>query len=96
MGSAADLWRHGTPRRRVALLWMAVAVVLAVVTPIGAAIAGALGPSLTAAFDGFAAGSLLVLLIESLAPEAREKGGRVAGLVTTLGFAVTCVLSTKR
>ena len=41
-----------------------------------------------AVINGFAAGALLVMLIDSMIPEAREKGGRVAGLLTVLGFAV--------
>jgi ZIP family zinc transporter len=94
MGSATELWRKGTNRLRVTLLWTAVAVVLALITPIGAAVANALPPGLTGGFNGFAAGALLVLLIDSMAPEAREKGGRLSGLATTLGFAVTVMLST--
>ena len=34
------------------------------------------------------------LLVDSLIPEATEKSGRVAGLATTLGFAVAAGLST--
>ena len=42
--------------------------------------------------DGFAAGALLVMLIDSMIPEAARKGGDVAGLVTVLGFAVAFAL----
>ena len=41
-----------------------------------------------AAIDGFAAGALLVMLIDSMIPDAVRKGGDVSGLVTVLGFAV--------
>ncbi len=44
--------------------------------------------------DGFAAGALIVLLIDSMIPEATRVAGRVAGLATTLGFAVATALST--
>ena len=43
--------------------------------------------------DGFAAGALLVMLIDSMVPEATRKAGDVAGLLTTLGFAVAAGLS---
>ena len=46
-----------------------------------------------AAVDGFAAGALLVMLIDSMIPEAVRKGGDVSGLVTVLGFAVAAGLS---
>ena len=47
----------------------------------------------SAAVDGFAAGALLVMLIDSMIPEAARRGGDVAGLVTVLGFAVAAALS---
>ena len=43
--------------------------------------------------DGFAAGALLVMLVDSMVPEAREKAGDWAGLATVLGFAVAAALS---
>jgi len=49
---------------------------------------------LRAAIDGFAAGALLVMLIDSMIPEATRESGRTAGLLTTLGFAVAIALST--
>ena len=56
-------------------------------------LADAASGELTAAIDGFAAGALLVMLIDSMIPEATRDSGRVAGLVTTLGFAVATALS---
>ena len=46
-----------------------------------------------AAIDGFAAGALLVMLVDSMIPEARKDGGRSAGLATVLGFALATGLS---
>lgn len=93
MGSAAEMRKQGGDRRRIVVLWGAITLLLAVVTPIGSTVADSLGSWLTAAFNGFAAGALLVMLVDALAPEARLKGGRVAGLVTTLGFATAVALS---
>jgi len=42
---------------------------------------------------GFAGGALLVMLADTLFPEAIELGGREAGLLTALGFAVGFSLS---
>ena len=44
--------------------------------------------------EGFAAGALLVMLIDSMIPESKEKAGRHAGLVAVVGFAVATALST--
>ena len=38
--------------------------------------------------DASRAGARLVMLVDSMIPEATEKSGRVAGLATTLGFGV--------
>ena len=40
-----------------------------------------------------AAGALLVMLVDSMVPEAKEKAGDRAGLATVLGFAVAAGLS---
>jgi ZIP family zinc transporter len=43
--------------------------------------------------SGFAGGAILVMLSDAMVPEALQKGGRSAGLVTTLGFALAVLLS---
>jgi len=55
--------------------------------------ASAASDNLRAAIDGFAAGALLVMLIDSMIPDARRGASRQAGLVATLGFAVAAGLS---
>ena len=74
-------------------LWTAVAVVCALATVAGFAIADTAPGDLQAAIDGFAAGALLVMLIDSMIPEAVRQAGDIAGLVTVLGFAVAAALS---
>jgi ZIP family zinc transporter len=93
IGSATAMDDAGEPRRRVIRLWLAVAAICAVATVIGYAIADLTSGELRAAIDGFAAGALLVMLIDSMIPDATRQSGRVAGLVTTLGFAVATALS---
>jgi ZIP family zinc transporter len=70
-----------------------VAVVCTAASVAGYAIADAAGGNFRAAINGFAAGALLVMLTDSMIPDAREKAGRVAGLMTVLGFAVAAALS---
>ena len=83
----------GLAGARSSALWVAVAVVCMLATVAGYAIADSTGGKLRAAIDGFAAGALLVMLIDSMIPEARAKGGDKAGLVTVLGFAVATALT---
>lgn len=93
IGSASDMRRSGKPRRAVLTLWMAVSVLCAIATLVGYLIAQLVGGGVKAAIDGFAAGALLVMLTDSMIPEAKEKVGNRAGLITVLGFAVAAGLS---
>jgi ZIP family zinc transporter len=93
IGSASEMNADGRGRRTILRLWIVVAVAVTVATVAGYALADVTGPSFTAAIDGFAAGALLVMLIDSMIPEAAKQGGRVAGLVSVLGFAVAAGLS---
>ena len=93
IGSATDMRAAGRSKGSIRLLWIAVAVICTLATVGGWAIADTASDNLKAIVDGFAAGALLVMLIDSMIPEATEKFGRRAGLVTVLGFAVAFSLS---
>ena len=94
IGSAVDMRATGTAVRQIRLLWLGVAAACALATPLGYGLARATGGHFQAGINGFAAGALIVMLVDSMVPEATEKSGRVAGLATTLGFAVAAGLST--
>jgi ZIP family zinc transporter len=94
VGSATEMRAAGRPPRDIILLWIAIASICALSTVGGYAIADAASGWLQGAIDGFAAGALLVMLIDSMIPEAARKAGKVAGLLTVLGFSVAAWLST--
>lgn len=93
VGSSADMLNGGRSRRFVLLLWSGVAAVSTLAAVGGRAVAEAASPTLTGVVDGFAAGALLVMLVDAMIPEARVKGGQVAGLATVVGFAGAAALS---
>jgi zinc transporter, ZIP family len=93
IGSASDMRNSGKSRKDVLTLWLVVTVLCALATVGGYLIAQLVGRDVKAAVDGFAAGALLVMLTDSMIPEAKEKVGNRAGLVTVLGFAVAAGLS---
>ena len=93
IGSASDMRAGGTSAPKILTLWLGVSVVCALSTLAGYAVAGVAGGWLKAAIDGFAAGALLVMLIDQMVPEAKEKAGNRAGLATVVGFAVAAGLS---
>lgn len=92
-GSAVEMRASGRSARSVTALWLAVAAVCALATVVGHGVADVTSADTRAVVDGFAAGALLVMLIDSMIPEAASKAGRVAGLATVLGFAVASALS---
>ena len=93
MGSADAMRKSGARTAAILALWAAVAAVCTLASGAGFAIADSASSELVGVVDGFAAGALLVMLVDSMIPEAAEQSGRVAGLVTTLGFAVAAGLS---
>ncbi|MGF2949418.1 ZIP family metal transporter [Microbacterium alcoholitolerans] len=93
IGSASDLLESGMRKGRVVLLWAGVATICALATVAGFALADAVGPGFRASANGFAAGALLVMLVDSMIPEAQSKGKESTGLATVLGFAVAAGLA---
>jgi zinc transporter, ZIP family len=93
IGSSTEMRAAGTRPQAIRRLWLLVALICTAATVAGYAIADNVSGNLNAAVDGFAAGALLVMLIDSMIPDAVRKGGDVSGLVTVLGFAVAASLS---
>jgi ZIP family zinc transporter len=94
IGSVSDRRRRGRSPRFVLAFWIGVTVVCALATVAGYALADVANADAKATANGFAAGALLVMLVDSMIPDARGKAGRGAGLVTVLGFAAAAGLST--
>ncbi len=93
IGSSTEMRAAGTPAATIRRLWLLVALICTAATVAGYAIADSVSGNMNAVVDGFAAGALLVMLIDSMIPEAVRKGGDISGLVTVLGFAVAAALS---
>jgi ZIP family zinc transporter len=93
IGSSTEMRASGTRVAAIRRLWLVVALICTAATVAGYAIADNVSGNVNAVVDGFAAGALLVMLIDSMIPEAVRKGGDVSGLVTVLGFAVAAALS---
>ena len=93
VGSATEMRAAGRTRAAIIRLWTIVALICTFATVVGYGIADTASGELQAAINGSAAGALLVMLIDSMIPEAARQAGKVAGLVTVLGFAVAAGLS---
>jgi zinc transporter, ZIP family len=93
IGSSTEMSAAGRPDGTIRRLWIGVALVCIVATVAGYAVADVVPDELKAGINGFAAGALLVMLIDSMIPDAARRAGPTAGLVTALGFAVAAALT---
>ena len=93
LSGTSGLLEAGWARGRTFVLWSVVVVASVAASAAGWAALDTM-PGAAGAFAlAFAGGALLVMLSDTLMPEAFELGGREAGLLTTLGFAVGFGLS---
>jgi ZIP family zinc transporter len=83
-GLQAAGWRS----RKIYGLWTAVIAVSGVSSALGYSVFGSASQDAIAFVLAFAAGAILTMLADTMFPEAFDEGGRAAGLLTTLGFAV--------
>jgi ZIP family zinc transporter len=93
LSGTAGLIAAGWTRMRVFQMWTIVVAVSVVAAIAGYGLLDQMGTAEGAFVTAFAAGALLVMLADTLMPEAFDLGGRETGLVTALGFAVGFALS---
>jgi zinc transporter, ZIP family len=93
IAATSGLASAGWQRRKVLGLWMLVMLVTAVASLAGYALFDAASDEAVAFVLAFAGGAVLTMLADTMMPEAFEHGGKLAGLATTLGFAVAFAVS---
>ena len=70
-------------------MWVAIAVVSGLASLAGYGLFQDASPGVLAFILTFAAGAILTMLATTMMPEAYEHGGKLVGVLTTLGFVVT-------
>jgi ZIP family zinc transporter len=69
-------------------MWIAIALISGISSLAGYSLFQDSSPDTVAFVLTFAAGAILTMLANTMMPEAFEDGGKLAGVATTLGFAV--------
>ncbi len=92
LSSTAGLLKTGYARRWILSLWGLIAIVSAVSAALGYTLFTDVPPVVGAGLLTFAAGAIITMLATSMMPEAFKDTGRLAGLLTALGFAVISVI----
>jgi ZIP family zinc transporter len=88
----AGMRSSGWSRTKVFLLWAAIALVCALASAAGYVLLGDLSRFWLSSVQAFAGGAILMMLANSMIPEAYEHGGKLAGVFTVLGFAVSVLV----
>jgi ZIP family zinc transporter len=82
-GLAASGWRP----RRILSMWTLIAIVSGLASLVGYTAFRNASPDTIAFVLAFAGGAILTMLADTMMPEAYEHGGKLVGVMTTLGFA---------
>jgi ZIP family zinc transporter len=92
IGASVSLRAAGRPARWIYGMWAAIVAASALAAGTGFALASTIG-STGELIQGFAAGALITMIVDTMVPEAVEHGGKVVGLATVLGFGLAAALS---
>jgi zinc transporter, ZIP family len=76
----------GWSRKKIQILWLLIAVVCAAATVAGYGLFRNASDNWLSFIQAFAGGAILIMLANSMMPEAYEHGGKLAGVFTILGF----------
>ena len=94
LSSTAGLTAGGWKRMKILWMWVTIAVVSGLSSLVGYGLFQNASPDVVAFVLTFAAGAILTMLADTMIPEAYRHGGKLVGVVTTLGFAVAYVIHT--
>lgn len=94
LASSTGLRAAGWPTAKVLGVWAVVAVVCGISAGAGYGLLEGASGDAVGLINAFAAGAVLTMLADVMFPEAIRYGGKAAGLVTALGFAVAFLLTT--
>jgi len=92
VSSTAGLAASGWRRSRILWMWIVIAVISGVASLAGYGLFQDASPNTVAFVLAFAGGAILTMLADTMMPEAYEHGGKLVGVVTTLGFVIALVI----
>lgn len=93
LGASVGMTAAGRSRTWVRALWWGIVAVSALAAAVGFALVTRTGPGMGAFVQSFAAGALLTMIADEMAPQAYGRSALYAGLATTAGFGVAFLLS---
>ena len=88
ISSTSGLLTGGWKKSRILWMWIGIAIFSALASVVGYGLFQDSSPGTIGFVLAFAAGAILTMLANTMMPEAFKHGGKMVGVVTTLGFAV--------
>ncbi len=92
LASTEGMKSNGRSKKYILGLWSIAVIIGTISTAIGFAVLSKASPFVISIAISFAAGAILVMLAESMIPEAFEEGGSKIGLAAMAGFTVAFIL----
>jgi len=93
IAATTALGHAGRDTMRIMRFWVLVAIGFGVTSAAGYVLLDGASPRTIAFVLAFAGGAVLTMLANTMMPEALRHGGKLAGLLTTLGFALAFGIS---
>lgn len=93
LSAAHGLQLAGMSKLRIIVMWVAIMLASSLAAGIGYALLADASGNVIGFIQSFAAGAILVMLADTMMPEAFETGGRFVGLATAVGFSLAFLLS---
>ena len=82
----------GWSRPKIQILWFIIALICATATIAGFSLFSQASVQWLSFIQAFAGGAILMMLANTMMPESYEHGGKLAGVFTVLGFAVSVLV----
>ncbi len=79
----------GWSKKKIILLWLVISLVCSLSTVAGFSLFSGASDQWLSFIQAFAGGAILMMLANSMIPEAYEHGGKLAGVFTVLGFFIS-------
>jgi zinc transporter, ZIP family len=93
VAATTGLKQAGWARSRTLGLWALVMIVCGLSALAGYAVLDSASPRTVAFVLAFAGGAILTMLADTMMPEAFEHGGKLVGILTTIGFGLAFAIS---
>jgi ZIP family zinc transporter len=93
IAGSVGMQASGASRGKILLLWCLIAVLCAIASAAGFSLFSDVPAHWLAFVQAFAGGAILMMLTNSMIPEAYEQSRKLAGVFTVLGFCVSVAIA---